>query len=424
MRSFVVFALLTVIAAGCAVATVDLNGYVGLDEKILTENNTNSYFWNRATLGLKAYSPISQWVLAYGEVRFRTLDGSSALTTVDLANRDKVSPYELELREAYIDFIKFPYKFIDTRVGKQRIDWDNFDPYDLSDPLDYTEKIPTNALKFKATLGESVLSAVAIPVFVPSLMSSNYLDYVNDHVRGLTPAGQTLSTIETSVTLPAGRTDNSMFGVRWEKKIMMFNASLSYFNGRDSIPNFNNITFTSSGTGEVAGRATLDYPKIEVVSYDLKTELKGIGFWIKGGFYKPNNVIQQVFTPTSAATTETPNYTKYVIGTDFSLPNGFYVNAQLVHGFFDERGGELNNYIQARTEKILLDGSAKFTFAWLGEWQNRNVVGNLFNPELSLYPTKDSSIAFGSYSIYGEPGSRISQWNPLDQVYLKFNYNF
>ncbi len=417
-------------------AETSLNGYIKLDERILTEDS-GEYSWNRATLALKAKSELSQQVSGYGELKIRTTDFPSVTSPSDLTSKSNVTPVNMELREAYLDVFSFPFPVMDLRAGKQRIAWgtadklnqtDNLNPYDFSDILEFGKKIPTNAIKLTTYLGDNTLTAAVTPVFTPAVMPSTYNTYLSTSISNKLPSGSTLTSFESSVTLPENKLENSAFGIKLSRNILGYDMSLSYFKGRDSIPNIATFTLTleSLSPTKFSASVSQNYPKIQVIGYDLAGSFKGIGLWAEVAYFKPDNLIQTVAPPQPfvTTTTEVNDYIKYTLGFDYTFNNGFYINSQFMHGFFDERGEDLSDMLLARIEKKLYHEKIKVALSWLGDCDNNKLIGNLFAPQITWYPADATEIEFGTISVHGDSGSNLGIMETMDQAYLKFKYSF
>lgn len=433
---------LPLIVAGCllltvgpACAEVGLNGYVNMDERIGLKDSGDIQ-WNRATLGLKTKTALSEQVAGYAELRFRTLDHPLVSDGSDLSERDKVSPLEIELREAYLDVYAFPLKNMDLRAGKQRIalgtadklnQTDNLNPYDFTDLLEFGEKIPTNALNLKTYLGETTLTSVFLPVFTPSIMPAAYDTALTGYLDALVPSGMTITDVKSSVILSESKISNSMYALKLSQNILGYDMSLSYFNGYDSIPNIASMTLTAVSATQAAGSITQNYPKVQVIGYDLAGNFYGVGLWAEFAFFKPDNVISEIVTPLGALTSEVGDYTKYTLGYDYTFTNGLYLNSQFMHGFFDERGENLTDLLITRIEKKFFDDKLKLSFTWAGELElktAKKLTGNLFGPQIVFYPADDTEIELGVFSIDGDDGSKLKSMETLSQAYLKCKYSF
>jgi len=429
----IVICYLLLLSCVPAFAETSLNGYIELDERIKTQDY-GGYYWNRTTLGLITKAAISDQVAGYGELRFRTLNFPRVSQGNDLIQRDKVSPLEMELRQAYVDVFGSPFRNMDLRAGKQRIAWgtadklnqtDNLNPYDFSDLLEFGEKIPTNALKLTTYAGNNTLTAVFIPVFTPAIMPDNYSSLITSVINNALPREITLVTVETKVILPENKIENSMYAIKFARNILGFDMSISYFDGRDSLPDPERVIFT--GLTTVAATVIQNYPKIRVIGYDLAGSIGGVGVWAEAALIKPDNLKQYIITPLETQITEITDYSKFTLGCDYTFPNGLYLNSQFMHGFLDERGENLSNMLQMRIEKKILDEKIKLACTWLSDVElkeTKKIIGNFFGPSITWYPADATEILLESISIDGDPGSKLSFWKTLDQVVLKVKYSF
>jgi len=429
-RIIVLFFIMFVL--GCiSQADTSLNGELKLDERVYSAD-PGSINYNRATLLLKTRSDISGQVSGYGELKVRTQDRPAVSSPSDLTSKSTVTPISIELKEAYVDVYAFPLANTDLRAGKQRIAWgtadrlnqtDNLNPYDFSDLLEFGEKIPTNAVKITSYLADNTLTLAFLPVFTPAEMPDNFNDSLTAYVVSALPPGFTLASSESRVGLPASKMENSMYAARLSRNIAGLDLSVSYFSGRDSIPNLENLTLTAVSTTQVNSVLTLDYSKVQVVGFDLAGTVGEVGYWAEIAAFQPDNVTQTVVSPLGTATTETASYTKYTVGFDYTLPADIYLNAQFMHGFFDERGSDLSDYVLTRLEKKLFDDKVKLAFTWLGEYGS-GLAGNLFGPAVVFYPADSTEVQIGSFSIDGETGSKLFSMKDLDQVYFRAKYSF
>lgn len=427
MKKTVVFLMVFFCLVVVAWAELNWGGYLSLDERFRVEDK---YFsWNRSTINLKLKSSVAEQVEAFGEIRLRNLEGG---TVNDLSLREKVSPWELDLREAYVDIRDFPLANVDLRAGKQRIAWgkadkfnptDNLNPYDFSDLLEFGEKIPTNALRLTAYLGDNTLTAAVVPTFTPALMPYWYENYLENYLLSLLPPGFNLTTFESRVILPLSKIEESQYALKFSRPIAEADFSLSYYHGRDNIPNLAFLSLTPVGTTSLEGLLVQEFNRLEVLGCDLAGSWHGIGWWGEVGYFRPSDAKIIVVTPLATTTSETKPFTKYTLGVDYKFSSGLYVNCQLIHGFFDERGNDLKDYLLTRGEIITFEDRIKLAFTWLAEY-DKKIVGNMFGPSITWYPADATEVTVGSLAISGESGTKLDQWNSLDQIYLKVKYSF
>ena len=133
---------------------LEINGYVKSDNRIRLKKE-NTFSLNENTLSLKIKKDISAHASVYGNVELTNSNRQKVTDASDLQSMDNVDPWQMELKEAYINFYGFLTDNLDLTVGKQRIAWgtadklnptDNLNPDDLSDPLDFGEKLGSNEI--------------------------------------------------------------------------------------------------------------------------------------------------------------------------------------------------------------------------------------------------------------------------------------
>ncbi|HEX29698.1 TPA: hypothetical protein ENG04_06420, partial [Candidatus Poribacteria bacterium] len=97
--------------------------------------------------------------------------------------RDRATPWSIDLKEAYLDVYSFLIDNLDLRMGKQIVIWGTADrinptsnicPDDLEDVFDFGEKLGVNSIKASLywSVGETdlTLTGVFVPVFTPSIL--------------------------------------------------------------------------------------------------------------------------------------------------------------------------------------------------------------------------------------------------------------
>jgi len=462
-----------------AMASVDLSGFIEMDERARTSGTSDELRWNRAIFGLKAKSQISLNVAAYAELHLKSLGLSSPSTADELADTASVQPVDVELREAYIDVYGFIFDNVDLKAGKQRIAWgtadrlnptDVINPYDFTDILKLGEKAPTNSLKLASYFGDTTLTGVFVPTFTPAIMPDFYLAmYTNplyNMEKGAAKQGINLTMdVKEKFEYPPNDLSNSMFGAKVERNFFGIDFSLSYFNGYDSIPNMTDIDVIIDAPNlqniDVSIEALQTYPKIEVVGFDLAGDFYGIGFWAEVAHVRPENAYQQLYLDhiqgtTITGTQEVADYTKFTVGFDYKFLNGLYINTQFMHGFFDERSTDLFGFAKRMMKEELGDvGEAlgvmfgtgmsisdmlfisadqkffneKFKIEVAAGWdlaldQEKNIKGHILKPSISYYPADATEITLGFLALDGDDWTKFGMMRDQDQAYLQFKYSF
>ena len=122
------------------------SGSLLTDQRFLLQA-PNDWAWNENRLTLELGKKFNNDKgKFYSEVWLRNIGLPGIYSNADLYNKNIVDPYNLEIREAYVQLYGFLTKNLDLKVGKQRIAWgtadklnptDNLNPYDLEDVLDF-----------------------------------------------------------------------------------------------------------------------------------------------------------------------------------------------------------------------------------------------------------------------------------------------
>lgn len=375
-----------------------------------------------------------------------TVDGSSGLSAYET-----IFPWNLEVREAYLEIYDFPLDRMDFRAGRQLIAWgtgdlvsptDNINPQDLKDIKDFGRRLGSDALQFSWYPGSLTVTAVCVPVFTPARLPAGWMDlFLPVELAGL-------SEEDILVSLPAAAVQNSSFGVKLAGRIGGYDLSLSYLDGRYDLPVVKEIQ------GEVMNpadpleslslnEASLFFPHRRVLGVDLAGELGSVGIWAEAAVFFPEKVITlttiELPSPLPNQTQETvvldKAYIKYLIGADYTFPDGTYLNLQFLHGFPHERGAkELEDYLLFALDKTVMNGRVKITpLAGVFAVQDFDDISNnyavVLAPEVSWYPVDGAELTLGINWIdaphaQSAGGSLFSRFRDEDEIYLRFKYSF
>ena len=118
-----------------------ISGELLTDQRFLLES-PNDWAWNENRLTLKLSKKITDNSKFYSEVWLRNIGLPQVSSSADLYNKGIIDPYNLEIREAYVQLYGFLSPKLDLKIGRQRITWgtadklnptDNLNPYDLED---------------------------------------------------------------------------------------------------------------------------------------------------------------------------------------------------------------------------------------------------------------------------------------------------
>ena len=444
------YILISVILLSCTLyAQVSLNGYVKTDNRVRIQQN-GKLTWNENTLGLKFEGSPSSNIHFYSFVRLRGFGFSETMQLSGLQARDKatVQPWGIEFREAYMDIYGFLTDDLDIRIGRQRIVWgtadklnptDNLNPDDLEDIFDFGRHLGSNSLMATYYLNDFTFSGVYIPVFTPATLP--FGDWAVAFAPPVElPPGTQLASTQEHINLPENKiSETSSFGLKASTILLDYDVSLSYYYGRDHLPIFTSVQITPLDTlGNLDLESELSFPRMQIIGADLAGSIGSVGIWAEGALFLPKKVYNFVtITDPEYGTITTPEiilddnpYFMFVIGGDYTFTNGWYVNAQFLHGFIHERGARnLNDYIVMRFEKNFMNNELKIVPLGIAlvvtDWSDiSNNYGLAGGPEIDYYPVDALEIAIGAYLLYGKGNNIFSQVKDFDELYLKVRYDF
>ncbi|MBF0442579.1 MAG: hypothetical protein HQK54_11790, partial [Oligoflexales bacterium] len=314
---------------------VKIGGYIGTDNRAGLKDKNIPFHEYR--LDMKTEAKQGDKARFYGEAWLRNMGLSGVKKSDDLTDKDKVSPYNLDVREAYGDLYGFLSDNIDLRVGRQRIAWgtadrisptDNLNPLDLEDIWDFGRHLGSDAIKATYYKNDFSLSVVYIPIFTPAVLPrGNYAMALAPQMAA--PAGLSVQTRSDTVVLPENDISHaSSVGLKLaEKNFMGLDLSLSYVHTRDSLPMVESVALSPAGTSpaavNLAGR--LIYPRMNILGADLAGSISSVGVWMEAATFFPEKVT--LVTDLSALGMGTSEetvlpgrpYTKYVVGADYSF---------------------------------------------------------------------------------------------------------
>ncbi len=158
---------------------VKLSGELLSSQRFLLES-PNDWAWNENRLTLKFDKKITGNSKFHSEVWLRNFGLPNINSSANLYNKGIIDPYNLEVREAYVQLFGFLNKNLDIKIGRQRIVWgtadklnptDNLNPYDLEDILDFGRHRGSDAISFDYYFNsEFSLQGAFIPFFQPANM--------------------------------------------------------------------------------------------------------------------------------------------------------------------------------------------------------------------------------------------------------------
>jgi hypothetical protein len=424
---------------------VQWNGYLQTDNRLCLKDDYK-FSWQEYRLNLTAeVNPIGNTHF-YSEIWLRSLGFPTVQSSADLGSKDKVSPFNLDFREAYVDFYEFLSDNLDVRIGRQRIAWgtadrlnptDNLNPDDLEDIWDFGRHLGSDGLKASYYLGDYTFEAVYIPVFTPAVLpQGDWASALSPSMQ--LPAGLTLNSSTDTIIMPENNLEEgSITGGKISKDYFGYDFSLSYVYGRDDLPLVKKVTFTPAGiSGEVDIASELIYPRMHVFGIDMAGAIGSVGVWAEAAAFFPEEV--RMTTDLSALgmgiqesiVLEDKPYIKYVLGIDYTFKNGIYVNAQYLHGFMFERGEDnLEDYFMFGLEWKFLDDKLKIIPIGGGvEIKDFKDIENnyalILTPEITYYPVDNAEITLGVRWIDGKNSTTFGRVKDNDELAFRVKYYF
>ncbi len=420
---------------------LQIGGYIRTDDRVRLKDKSIS--WQEYRLDLTGRVDLEK-VKFFSEVWVRNFGGNRLSLFSDLLYKERIELINIDIREAYVDFKGFIFDNLDLKIGRQRIAWgtadklnptDNLDPDDLEDIWDFGRHLGSDAIKLSYYLGDFTFIGVFIPTFTPAVLPRG--DWASIFISEFS-SGLEIPEVGGSVLLNSPEQtfkDASKFGFKVSKRDFWgFDVSLSYVAGRDDIPiakivKFKNLTLDT---------VVLYFPRINVIGFDFAGDIGGVGVWGEAGIFSPERVNTELTTRIGqtdtlisiVATLEKKNYTRFVLGFDYTFGNGLYINLQYLHGFLHERGrGNLRNYFIFNFEKKYMNDRLKINFLSGGiEFKRvkdvRNNYSLIYNPQISYSPVDNFEFVLGGRIIDGKGRTTFWGLRDKDEIYLSVKYSF
>lgn len=376
----------------------------------------------------------------------RSLGFSAVTNSQTLFAREKISPVEGELREAYVDFYGFPFSWMDLRVGRQRIAWgtadrvnptDNLNPDDLEDIWDFGRHLSSDAIRVTGYWGNFTLTGVLIPTFTPA--SPPLPEWSSALMPPLALNGLAIKNITDEIILPANNfRQSSLFGLKMASNFMGYDFSLSYVHGRDDLPLVRDVVVEKWSGQDADILVRLIYPRMKILGLDMAGAVGGAGVWAEAAVFLPERVKGEVVFPvagfglvhqtTIALSNQT--YAKWVIGADYTFGCGLYLNLQLARGFLHERGtAELGNYFLFNVEwRLLRDKLKLIPLAGCVEIRRWSRLSSQFAfiwaPVFEYHPGSNTEFRAGLRLIDSRGETNFGRLRAGDEIFFRMKYSF
>jgi hypothetical protein len=437
-----------------------LSGELLTDQRFLLDD-PNDWAWNENRLTLKFNKKITDNSKFYSEVWLRNIGLPQINSSADLYNKGIVDPYNLEVREAYVQLFGVLSKNLDIKIGRQRIAWgtadklnptDNLNPYDLEDVLDFGRHRGSDAISLDYYFNsEFSLQGVYIPFFQPANMPVGIFATALSPSMEM-PQGTTLMGMTDQVNMPQyNLAESSTAGLKFKGFAAGFDFSLSYVWGRDGMPISTYNTLMPVDTmGGISIHSDLSFYRTHIFGADLAGSIGGVGVWAEAAAFLPEN--EQIMTNDMSAFIGSPGfppvgtpaeamkqdsvilekeaYVKFIVGADYNFANGSYLNFQYMHGFINERGQDaLNDYFFLQYQMKFFEDRLKFTPLAGGfivsEWNDvSNNYAFIYAPELSYMATDNAEISLSTVIFDGKGDNTFAKLVDYNMLMFKVKYSF
>ncbi len=433
--------LLTLIFAEESGNGLKWSGYLQIDHRFFKKNGNLSFKEYR--LDLQSEYKTSENSKLFSDIWVRSLGFNSVSSISDLFSKEKISPVNFEIREAYLDIYGFLTKDLDIRIGRQRIAWgtadkinptDNINPDDFEDIWDIGRHLGSDGIKATYYLGNFTIQGVFVPNFNPAVLPLPKWSSVLIPPVQIIDGGKEfkLRNFQDRIIMPGNNIkENMIAGIRISTNLAGYDFSLSYLYGRDDLPIINylrieNITFEK----EIDVFANLIYPRIKVLGADFSGSIGDVGIWGEAGFFFPEEVTLKtsylgLYTIESTALRDTP-YLKYTIGIDYTFKNGIYINTQFVHGFLHERGRKnLEDYLTMQLEWKLFHEKLKIIpISGAIEFKDKNNFAIIYYPFIEYKPFDNTLITLGLREINEKGSTSFGRLKDMDEIFVRAKYSF
>jgi hypothetical protein len=449
--------VLLILTSGIANAqeanSLKLSGELLTDQRFLLKS-PNDWAWNENRLTLNLDKRVTGNSKFYSEIWLRNIGLPDINSSPDLYNKGIIDPYNLEIREAYVQLNGFLTKSLDLSIGRQRIVWgtadklnptDNLNPLDLEDILDFGRRRGSDAINLNYYINNDFsLQGVFIPFFQPANMPVGIFANILNPAMEM-PNGMILKNVSDTLMMPKYDIgESSSAGLKFKGFARGVNFSLSYVWGYDGLPFATKNTFIPVDTlGGININSQLSYARTHIIGADLVTSIAGFGVWAEAAAFIPGkDVIMtndlSAFYPMSPVPVthdslvldNTKPYIKFVVGGDYFFSDGSYLNVQYLHGFIHERAREnLNDYLFLRYEKTFLNNKLKITPIGGGfivtDWDNiKDNYALAYMPEIVYKATINSEITLATVIFDGKGDNLFSNLKDYNMFMFKMKYSF
>ena len=402
--------------------------------------------WNENRLDMIMQKSFEDKAQIYTNIWFRTFGFPEINGIQQLSNKDMTSPFNLDLREMYVDLKGFPIKDMNVRLGRQKFNWgsgdrlnpvNNLNPLDMEDIWDFGRYHGSDAVKVTYYFKDFSFEGIWMPFFRPATLPKG--DWATALMPEIElPEGMSLNNHFDTLILPAlNLKESSSYGFRAKGRVKTVDLSLYYSYLYDALPSpFKNVvklvTFTSIDLITYE-----NYFRQHNAGLSFSTDIFNVGFWGEFSAFMPEKeiimttyLVPEIIPPMDSIMLEKKPYFKYLAGIDYTFRTGTYFNLQYLHGFYHERGNKnMNDYFMFQAfhkffnDKLkIVPLSGAFIVADWKDISNNHAL--IYIPEITWSPNDNTELGIGYRLIEGKGGSTFAMVKDKDEFFLKLKYSF
>jgi hypothetical protein len=407
--------------------------------------------WARASLNPRTHARLGVDLRLHHAVTAETMDQATDPMAILGAS--------WRLQEAVIDLRQLGLEALDLELGVQRVPWgtadglhvvDRVNPWDLENPLALDARLPVPVARALLHRGPVQLEGVWVPMAWPAVLPRQGVELLpgaEDMVGegsdfGETFDGVSVNELEARIEPPARSLENMGGGARLAWAAARGDLALSYFHGRDSLPQADGemiITGFQTSDSRVDVAVPLRYPVVDVAGLEARGELfADIGGWVEAAVVFPERTvakasrtqleslerlgtIDEVPEPLPKVITQDGEpYPTWVLGLDRAFGR-VYLNLQWLHGFPTERQrADLKDYASIAA-RVTMGDTVVLSLRALGDVRGAGVLGVA---ELELLHADAATVVVGAAWVQAQEGSTLSSFRGASQVHSGVSLEF
>ncbi|MBN1182607.1 MAG: hypothetical protein JXB49_09995 [Bacteroidales bacterium] len=428
-----------------------LSGEFLSDERFLL-TDPYDWAWNETRLTLGLDKKITDNSKFHSEIWLRNIGLPGISSAADLYNKGIVDPYNLEIREAYVQIYGFLTKNLDLSIGRQHIAWGtadklnptaNLNPYDMEDILDFGRQRGSDAINLNYYINNDFsLQGVFIPFFQPANMPVGiFSDALNPETE--LPDGMVLHEYSDKIIMPRyNLRESSIAGFKFKGFASGVDFSVSYVWGLDGLPfNTRNTIIPVDTIGGININSELTFARNHIIGADMAAGLGGVGLWAEAALIIPEHEVitandysaffpdRETMIRNNIVLYKEP-YLKYIVGGDYFFADGSYFNLQYMHGFMLERGTDnLNDYFFFQFEKKFLNDKltvapigGAFIIAYWNEIKKNYAL--IYMPSVKYQATPNTEISLSTALFEGAGDNVFANLKEYNMFMFKMKYSF